>query len=961
MTNIIVETLRKYISDQTVRFVFATQVECERWADMALEVTDAEAVATERFIAWDDFKGTAVKCRNESKESIPSLLRSVFAASIIEENAREKFIRNIISPEYADSAQGFQDWIEGLLPSLKSWKEHYDSYIEKGFKTDAEDQDYLELYNRYLRFLDDNNLFDPAWERPPFVSDGNTYVIFYPESLMDWADYMELLESATDTIKLIHLPEDCCETASVDYYENTRVELTQAALFARKMHVEKNIPWTDIAISVPDLESYEPYLLRELERYEIPVNARRGSNLGETRAGRLFSQIAECHSSNFSYESVKNLFMNSALPWGEASSAIDSLLNFGRENNCLYSYSYDGQFHDIWEESFRNPKNKENPVDEKARNIYRALKKTCTAICVSETFEDVKKSYNDFKSIFFKMDEFEEESNKIVARCVKSLDSLIDLEKKFQKAKVKSPFKFFVNVISKIVYVSQNKNPGLHIYQYRLAACAPFRCHIVIDASQDSLSVEKIYKRLGFLSDSKRKNFGIDDIDPTVTFIRMYASSSDEIFFSASEKTLDGYSFPHGFFKWNEMRPKELEKSTGKKPELLYDMYKEEENFINPQDKTEQRYVHGMAFVSGTDEENYDVSIYEGMKKSQDEWMEKVSGKTMDDTAPDYEKLITEKLYSSDGKLIKVSESALKNFFVCPRLFFLNYVLGIRQLSDETELTDIYFEGNLKHEIMERYFGSLKDENKVIAGDSTLIPPEYEKILFKAIDDSICHHEASFISRELLKTRIEKLKEDIYAAICIFSDFFSGYEVYSVEEWLTSPADSKAESPEFKFTGRTDCILKKPETNNESEEYIIIDFKSGNIPSHPLCEQKDEMEDYQMPLYVNFLKNSCGMNVTGFAYYSFKDSKLVCGWGTIKNLVSDQIISPVLRKGSPLTVSQAEALTMETFNAKVEEYVEAVKKRDFHLAKHDSSYMVCKSCRDFRAVCRKYFTVSGRE
>ena len=40
------------------------------------------------------------------------------------------------------------------------------------------------------------------------------------------------------------------------------------------------------------------------------------------------------------------------------------------------------------------------------------------------------------------------------------------------------------------------------------------------------------------------------------------------------------------------------------------------------------------------------------MKKSQDEWMEKVSGKTMDDTAPDYEKLITEKLYSSDGKLI---------------------------------------------------------------------------------------------------------------------------------------------------------------------------------------------------------------------------------------------------------------------------------------------------------------------
>ena len=39
-------------------------------------------------------------------------------------------------------------------------------------------------------FLDENNLYDSAWETPPFANEGKTYLIFFPESLSDFETYM---------------------------------------------------------------------------------------------------------------------------------------------------------------------------------------------------------------------------------------------------------------------------------------------------------------------------------------------------------------------------------------------------------------------------------------------------------------------------------------------------------------------------------------------------------------------------------------------------------------------------------------------------------------------------------------------------------------------------------------------------------------------------------------------------
>lgn len=103
-------------------------------------------------------------------------MRSIFISNLIELNAQKPFFKNLIVPEYAKSASGFTNWLTSLLPPLFTWKKHFQ---EANIQPDPEDLDLLELYRRYKEFLDSNNLFDPAWETPPFVPDGNHYFIFF--------------------------------------------------------------------------------------------------------------------------------------------------------------------------------------------------------------------------------------------------------------------------------------------------------------------------------------------------------------------------------------------------------------------------------------------------------------------------------------------------------------------------------------------------------------------------------------------------------------------------------------------------------------------------------------------------------------------------------------------------------------------------------------------------------------
>ena len=78
MENIIEETLKANIKNVNNRFVFPTQMAADLWADRATLTCGVTAVAMERFMAWDDFKGNSIKSKQKNRKSIPSVMRTVF-------------------------------------------------------------------------------------------------------------------------------------------------------------------------------------------------------------------------------------------------------------------------------------------------------------------------------------------------------------------------------------------------------------------------------------------------------------------------------------------------------------------------------------------------------------------------------------------------------------------------------------------------------------------------------------------------------------------------------------------------------------------------------------------------------------------------------------------------------------------------------------------------------------------
>ena len=167
-SKVIINYLDENIKDPKVFFVFPTQIAASMWARKTLEVTDVKAIAKERFIAWDSFKSSSIRSQQQNKTSIPSVMRSIFAEQIVKKNSIDPFFKEIILKDYAKVAKRFSKWIESILPSLSFWKNQINQNKDS---LDNEDLDLLELYNRYKSFLDENDLFDPAWETPPFKDD----------------------------------------------------------------------------------------------------------------------------------------------------------------------------------------------------------------------------------------------------------------------------------------------------------------------------------------------------------------------------------------------------------------------------------------------------------------------------------------------------------------------------------------------------------------------------------------------------------------------------------------------------------------------------------------------------------------------------------------------------------------------------------------------------------------------
>lgn len=923
--SIIKNVIKNEIKKSNSIFVFPTQICASMWIDEALEFTEFECIASNRFIAWDDFKSESIKSQQQKKDSIPAILRSIFAENIILQNSKNPFFKNIITQEYATNAFRFANWIASILPSLAMWKKCFE---KKNSICDEEDLDFLELYNRYKKFLDENNLFDPAWETPPFSSNGKKYIIFFPEILMDYSEYQDLLEASSD-IQIVHIPQELkAQLPQGHSYLNSRFELKDAIHYLWKIHNEKNIPWNKMAISVLNIDSYGPYLERELSLYEIPYVQKKGKPLSSSGIGSFFIQILNCYSENFSFDSIKNLLLNKELPWKEPS-ANDMLIQFGRENNCICSYKYDGEQIDVWKKSFKNPV--DLTLVERVQPLYENLKKIISKIVESKSFSEIRVGYFEFREKFFdfKSENFPKENDKLLSRCISELGALINLEEKFGQCKIfeiPSYYNFFCNYLKDKLYVPQVETSGVQILPYKTASCAPFQIHLILDSSQNGISV--VYKPLSFLRDEKRRLLGFaNEQNVTQDFILLYAMNCQtECLFTCAQKTFDGYAFLNSYLLELSHIPQEKNKTHCDDFAKLDSYTLERESYFD--------------FNS----EKFPSQIYKLQKDGFDNWNEKqATKKNIPQNATELLKTVVENVTSRDEK-IKVTVSDLKKFFQCPRAYMFDKILDVKQADNVATLVDAFAMGNLNHEILELYFSKLKNAAIPLAIDceANSLPKIHYDFLIGSIEEAISISGKSYLSNQLFLSTKNAIKDSIVKSVLNFSHFFNGFTVFEVEKRFTLEDESK----EFMFDSRIDCILASP-----LGELVLIDIKTSksSVPGNCYFNSENNLiPDFQLPIYCHILENQKNkLSICACGFYFLKDCALKLLYSRI------EISKKKIEEENNAAFDETKKVCIE--NAR--KFAQYIRKQNFSLEILDFDNSDCVSC-IYKSVCRKTFTVS---
>jgi RecB family exonuclease len=912
-------------------FIFHSDIAALEWMRRACEIEGVRSVAQERFLAWDDFIKRNILFGSNTladtgtkmvKEPVSNAIRLLFAESLIRENSKKaagaaqegrgedelpfRFLVPIHlykekSRDFADYAQIFASSIAAVLPALQYWENKTRNNIK-----DDEDRDYALLKKIYKKFLDDNNLFEPAWETLSFSGSTNKYFLFYPELIENYAEYAALLENES-SFHVITLGTDT-ESYNLYLFAASRRELRNVLLEIRSLH-KNGTPYEDMAISVCEHDIFDPYIERDCGIYNIPIQKHYGKILARNGAGRLFALLSECERTHYSFDAIKSLLLNDTLPWQD-SEKNKALIHYGIVNNCVCSFSRNGKMVDIWLDAFKISH------DEELYLFYTNLKKDMHDIVTAKSFRELNDKYFIFRRRNFTPDNAEggSETDAVLGRCITILNDLAVIEEKYPEIKTPSPFQFFLSHLRGSMYVAKNEESGLHIFPFRVAAGSPFPYHFLVNVNQKSASVT--YRSLDFLSKKKRSELGVDknDFSASAYFFRAYSAA----WVSASKQTFSGWTIPHGFFTPQEFT------------ETLCDPFIGERDFW------------------GEDKEAGDT-LLPIQQKGFDAWQKNLHESEFNITRQAYpageetSAVIFDCLkarHYQEGSF-RVAPTEMNIFFECPLQWFFSQLLSIEEFDGEAKLLDDRSKGNLYHRTLELFFERIKKQQKIFdyRGENINI---YRQWIGECMEEAAS--ENPLFRTAMAKPYGEIVKESAVKTLINLLGTaeanFGGFEVAALEY--------APDSPEIRsgaiLTGRMDAVLRSPENGS----VVIVDYKTNKTPSKNTSTynaEKDLLQDFQMAMYVRMLEKDLNAEVRGGVFVSIVKNRLSAvlgkewGYGRYKGLDRDEF-----------------QLTLEKLEPYITMYKKSVDSLDF--SSEQTPLYTCTGCK-YKEICRKAYSLNN--
>lgn len=893
------EVLRPALRSRSTRFVFPSEVCAEAWLAASLREGPG-ALESDRFLGWDRLKELAATA--DGRVPADDCLRRIFAASLLAANAEGPFLSTVLNPAYAGTWRPFADYVASRLPALGRLPEALGSLSEIPAAAD-----WLAIRRRYESFLRGIGRFEPSYEPRSLRSLEGTTFIFFPELIEDFEEYRSSLTPGP-SLRLISLP---------GHPTGARLRRPETALAELRMVLSEIGELLDsgadaesVAITVPGLDRYRPYLEREAALLSVPLAVRSGSRLVSTPGGRLFAALRDASSSGFAFDSLRDLLLSPAWPWKDPGLGR-GIMAEGQRLHAVASWSEGGRPRDVWELSL---------TGELLRG-YRRLKSRIGAIVAAADFRSILKAYNAFRSEFLSSEReaWDSGADLTLARCVVELEGLVRAQAA-SGLEVKDAFGIFMRGLESKPYVSSGGGTaGVPVYEWRVAAGIRPERHFVLHASQDALSVP--YRGFDYLGESLRERLGaVGDAAPA--FIEAYALSGEEVVFSCPEAGFAGEEAAHGF---------------------LLSISGEE----IPERKADASYSTEAAWLSGRGPEPARLHRVQALglraAASAPAFAPSEGAFLLPEAAAVAAARLSRRRGTGDELLAGIDSTSIDHYLACPYSYLYLRLLDAGPRPSGVSFVDALFIGEVYHAALALLFERIRDADLSFKPERAA---EYRSLVGPCVSESfasLSRQRGAFVGvvLEAYRGRLERYLENLIAAE---ASRFPDLEIGPIEEEL------ELEYPEAAggvvLRGRIDRISRS------DRGAVVIDYKKGGLPSRSQVAPDEEgaIAEAQIPAYLRLL-DAKGEAIDSAWYVSIEGDarreagSAACAFGDSADEGKEAYVERSRLEGF-----------LRAFDAALEATVDGIFAGAYPLAPKETQKTVCIEC-GIRGICRERYAL----
>lgn len=531
MKELIRQCIEARLADNDCIFVFPSDLAAASWLQTSLRSRQLEAVASSRFISWDNFKDRVFPGCSDRRPS-SRLVRMFFSRNLLESNRKTVFLRHIVPAGQSAASLNFVRYLAQALPALGRLGSNLT------FEPSPLLEEWLDIRKKYAAFLDQAGLYEPSWLERQAVAPQQHYQLFFPDLTDDWPEYKDSLATLPKVV--CH----CYETwrQSSEARSKPSVAATQfgnylqevrSVLLSIRQAARQGINPASMLISLTDMEACLPVLEREAKIAGIPLDIREARPLAVSAGGRLLKDLLAVDETDASFAAMRRLLLDCSRPY-RSPQPIHELMQLALEKHILASIpDIRG---DTWLASIP-------PGQEALAGLYTDIRRHCRNLAGAATFSAVRQHFDAFRQQFLDETAWTAGQNDEIARCILVLDELQTTASDLRLPAINGSAALWYQQLEESLYLATSKTSGVPVYKFRVSAGCQPSLHFVLNLGEQASRLAG--RSLRFLREDERAKFETEDTNLSEGIIRILSESGERVYLSHSIEGPDGFRPPH--------------------------------------------------------------------------------------------------------------------------------------------------------------------------------------------------------------------------------------------------------------------------------------------------------------------------------------------------------------------------------------------------------------------------------